>query len=120
MSHAIRVTHEDVFKSGVADDEHRVPVACQQGSSLARILSTAPSGSPAARAAFLAHLDDVSVRLIEDDDTSANDDSNRFSIPKLGKGKMERTNDKLVWVFDEGKYRLEYDLRRRPNEPFTD
>jgi hypothetical protein len=26
----------------------------------------------------------------------------------------------LVWIFDDGKYEFNYDLRRRPNAPVAD
>ncbi len=61
------------------------------------------------------YLDGVSIRIIEDDDASANDEANRVSIPALGAGKLEREDAHLEWAFDGGRYWLMYDLyRRRP------
>ena len=64
-------------------------------------------------------VDGVSAQLFEEDDVSANDDARRLEVPNLSNGEGSR-HDKLRWTFEDGDYRLFYELRRRPNEPVAD
>ncbi len=58
-------------------------------------------------------LDEVAMRIYEDDDTSDNDLSRREVVPKMTEGELIRKNAKLTWKFDDGEYRFNYNLRRR-------
>jgi hypothetical protein len=68
----------------------------------------------------LRYLHDLSIRIVEDDDTSDNDESNRFSVPPLGQNQLVEPNGRVEWTFDGGKYRFEYVLRRRRDGPVGD
>jgi hypothetical protein len=66
------------------------------------------------------YLDEVSIRLIEEDDASANDQSNRFAIPDLAPGVVASGDRYLEWKFDGGHYRFNYRLALRRNAPVAD
>ena len=66
------------------------------------------------------NLDEVSVRLIEDDDVSANDEPNRFAIPDLAPGVVASDDRYLEWKFDGGHYRFNHRLALRRNAPVAD
>lgn len=61
----------------------------------------------------------VSFGIAEDDDTSADDSSRRKAIPALKATESDRMEGKLEWRFDDGAYRLKYDLMRRLNGPVS-
>lgn len=64
-------------------------------------------------------IDHFAMRLIEDDDTSENDDSMRKAVPELAPDEVTR-DGRLTWHFDDGKYYFNYTLTRRVNEPVAD
>lgn len=64
--------------------------------------------------ARIAFLDEFAMQIFEDDDVSANDSSNKKVAPALTSSELQRMDDKLIWNFDGGKYRFNYNLYRRP------
>lgn len=67
----------------------------------------------------LKFVDKVSVKLLEDDDLSPNDKAHVHEVPDLRKGETYVENRHLAWHFEGGEYRFFYDLRMRPNEPYS-
>jgi len=65
---------------------------------------------------FVAH---AGMRVVEDDDSSPNDPSRFADFPELTPGVtvIDGMMAPLIWRFDGGKYRLNYELRLRKNEP---
>ncbi len=64
-------------------------------------------------------VDGVSAQLFEEDDVSDDDEARRMDVPNLANEELSR-QDKLRWTFEDGDYRLFYELRRRPNQPVAD
>ena len=59
------------------------------------------------------------MRVVEDDDLSASDPSRFANFPDLTTGVtvIDGMMTPLIWCFDGGEYRLNYELRLRKNEP---
>jgi hypothetical protein len=68
----------------------------------------------------LGFIDSVKVKVVEDDDTSANDQARTKSVPPLPPGVNAATWQALTWRFSGGRYRFFYDLQIRPNKPSDD
>ncbi len=64
----------------------------------------------------ITYANDVSIRVLELDDTSPNDPSREKAIPQLATNETKRSG-KLVWNFEDGTYWFEYLVRKRPNQP---
>ena len=64
-------------------------------------------------------VESVGIRVIEEDDTSANDPSRFNLVPALGVNDMmlDGLKNPLVWKFEDGEYRFTFKLRKRPNTP---
>jgi len=64
-------------------------------------------------------FESVGIRVVEEDDTSANDPSRFNLVPALGVNDMVLNGLKnpLVWKFEDGEYRFTFRLRKRPNTP---
>jgi hypothetical protein len=62
-------------------------------------------------------VEGVGIRVIEEDDTSADDPSRFNLVPALGVNDMVLNGLKnpLVWKFEDGEYRFTFRLRKRPN-----
>jgi hypothetical protein len=63
-----------------------------------------------------AYTKSLIIRIREEDDSSGDDASKRFDLSPLGQDQSERKGI-VEWTFDDGKYRLDYRLVRRRNEP---
>lgn len=59
------------------------------------------------------------MKLVEDDDSSPDDPSRFNNFPDLTPGVtvIDGMMTPLIWRFEGGKYRLNYELRLRKNEP---
>jgi hypothetical protein len=64
----------------------------------------------------IAFVDSLRVKVLEEDDVSADDDSRWREVEPLASGDTAR-DGWLEWHFDDGHYRMRYELRRRPNQP---
>jgi hypothetical protein len=64
-------------------------------------------------------VESVGIRVVEEDDTSANDPSRFNLVPVLGVNDMvlDGFESPLVWKFEGGEYRFTFRLRKRPNTP---
>jgi hypothetical protein len=69
-----------------------------------------------ARLTFVEH---AGMKLVEDDDSSPDDPSRFNNFPDLTPGVtvIDGMMTPLIWRFEGGKYRLNYELRLRKNEP---
>ena len=69
--------------------------------------------------ASLTFVEKAGMRVVEDDDSSASDPSRFANFPDLTPGVtvIDGMMTPLIWRFDGGKYRLNYELRLRKNEP---
>jgi hypothetical protein len=67
----------------------------------------------------LTFIDSVGMRVLELDDTSANDPSRFKLFPALGPDEMVHDGraDPLRWSFEDGQYRFTYEVRKRENAP---
>lgn len=68
----------------------------------------------------LRYLDTVKVRVVEGDDASANDGGQVREVITLSGDRTFVEGRVLDWRFDDGIYKLYYDLRMRPNAPVAD
>lgn len=64
-------------------------------------------------AADLAIVGQLSLRLFEEDDGTADDVS---AWQEIGEMPFEDRQE-IVWIFEDGEYRLTFDVRERPNAP---
>jgi hypothetical protein len=64
-------------------------------------------------------VEGVKIRVLEEDDTSADDDGRDRAIPTLSALESKREG-KLRWVFSGGEYEFQYAVRKRPNAPVAD
>lgn len=64
-------------------------------------------------------VDVVKIRVLELDDTSANDDGRDRAVPTLSPLESTRSG-KLRWNFSDGKYEFHYTVRKRANAPVAD
>jgi hypothetical protein len=64
-------------------------------------------------------VEDVGIRVIEEDDSSANDPSRFKLVPHLAASDMmlDGIKNPLIWNFEGGQYRFTFMLRKRPNAP---
>jgi hypothetical protein len=64
-------------------------------------------------------VEGVGIRVVEEDDTSANDPSRFNLVPALGVNDMvlDGLKNPLVWKFKHSEYRFTFRLRKRPNTP---
>jgi endonuclease/exonuclease/phosphatase family metal-dependent hydrolase len=64
-------------------------------------------------------VDKLGVKLLEEDDASANDPSRFQLVPALAGDDMmwDGRDNPLWWKFEGGEYRFTFLLRKRPNEP---
>lgn len=64
-------------------------------------------------------VEHVGIRVVEEDDTSANGPSRFNLVPALGVNDMvlDGLKNPLVWKFEDGEYHLTFKLRKRPNKP---
>ncbi len=64
-------------------------------------------------------VEQVGIRVVEEDDASANDPSRFNLVPALGVNDMvlDGLKHPLVWKFEDGEYRFTFMLRKRPNKP---
>jgi len=69
--------------------------------------------------ASLTFVEKAGMRVVEDDDSSPSDPSRFADFPNLTPGVtvIDGMMTPLIWRFDGGKYRLNYELRLRKNEP---
>lgn len=67
----------------------------------------------------LTFVDSAGMKVIEQDDSSPNDPSRLIAFPDLpaGVSSVDGVRNPLIWKFDGGRYRLNYELRMRRNEP---
>jgi len=67
----------------------------------------------------IAFVEDAAVRVVEEDDASANDPSRLRQVPALGPDEMvlDGRDKPLEWSFEDGEYRFTYMLRKRANAP---
>jgi len=65
---------------------------------------------------FVSH---AAMKVIEEDDSSPNDPSRSNDFPDLPAGvpTLDGVTNPLIWRFEGGRYRLNYELRLRKNEP---
>lgn len=61
-------------------------------------------------------VDGVKIRVLEEDDTSADDDGRDRAIPTLSPLESKQEG-KLRWLFSDGDYEFPYIVRKRPNAP---
>ena len=61
-------------------------------------------------------VDSVKIRVLEEDDTSADDDGRDRAIPTLSPLESKQEG-KLRWLFSDGDYEFFYIVRKRPNGP---
>jgi len=59
------------------------------------------------------------MQVFEEDDISDDDEARRVEVQPLAAG-QNATNGQLKWFFEDGEYRFDYELRRRPNAPVAD
>ncbi|HEX6375376.1 MAG TPA: endonuclease/exonuclease/phosphatase family protein [Allosphingosinicella sp.] len=64
-------------------------------------------------------VDDLTVRIREEDDTSGDDPSQLGSVSGFPPGGTE-LDTSMHWKFEGGEYEFRYRLRRRPNAPVAD
>lgn len=64
-------------------------------------------------------INQMGMRVLEEDDVSPNDLSRFKVIPSLGPVNMfiDARTDPLIWNFEAGEYRFTFTLRKRKNEP---
>lgn len=67
----------------------------------------------------LRYLKRLGVQLLEGDDTSADDASNRFYVEDVPSGRSGY-DGMLKWGFSDGRYEFHYRLDRYPNRPVED
>ena len=67
----------------------------------------------------LAYVNELGVKVLEEDDVSLNDPSRFAVVPPLGPDEMHRDgrDTPLWWKFEDGEYRFTFVLRKRPNAP---
>lgn len=67
----------------------------------------------------LRYIDRLGVQLLEGDDVSDDDTSNRFYIEDVPSG-VSGYDGKLKWAFSDGRYEFHYRLDRYRNQPVED
>jgi hypothetical protein len=67
----------------------------------------------------LAFVDQLGIKVLEEDDSSPDDPSRFVVVPPLGPDETQRNgrDDPLWWKFEDGEYRFTFVLRKRPNAP---
>ncbi len=77
------------------------------------------SWAPVVGKPTITFVEGVGIRVIEEDDSSANDPSRFNEVPALGVNDMmlDGLKNPLVWKFEDGEYRFTFMLRKRPNAP---
>ena len=67
----------------------------------------------------ITYVDKVRIRVLELDDTSADDPSRERDVPALGPQQTKREGV-LKWNFSDGKYEFPYAVRKRANAPVAE
>lgn len=110
---------DDMFTRFTIDDEVRRAPAAGDKSFDCNNSSDTEDWSQILGEKELRYVDRLGVQLVEADDTSANDTSNRFFVDDVPP-KRSGYDGKIKWNFSEGRYEFQFRLDRYRNEPVAD